>query len=213
MPTLESVRSYYSETDPVHGFDHIQRVYAMAERLAAAEGADLEIVRAAALLHDAEGSATAGGEEGRAEHQHESAALAGKILQAEGWPADRIAAVQHCIRAHRFRDEREQPQTLEAQVIFDADKLDVIGAVGVARTIAFDAVTGQPIFTRPSETFLETGKIEAGEQYSSYHEYFFKLRKIKDRLHTSAAQEIAAARHDFMTEFFDRLQAEYAGEL
>jgi uncharacterized protein len=74
-------------------------------------------------------------------------------------------------------------------------------------------VTGQPIFTRPSETFLETGKIEAGEQYSSYHEYFFKLRKIKDRLHTPAAQEIAAARHDFMAEFFDRLQAEYAGEL
>jgi uncharacterized protein len=213
MPTLDSVRQYYSTTDPVHGFDHIERVYAMAERLARAEGADLEIVRAAALLHDAEGSATAGGEEGRAEHQHESAELAAKVLRAEEWPKERIEAVQHCIRAHRFRDEREQPQTLEAKVIFDADKLDVIGAIGVARTVAFDAVIGQPVLSTPSETFLKTGKIEEGEQYSSYHEYLFKLRKIKDRLHTPSARAVAEGRHQFMEEFFARLQAESAGKI
>jgi uncharacterized protein len=213
MPTLESVRSFYPDDDPVHGFDHIERVYRMAERLAAAEGADIEIVRAAALLHDAEGSATAGGEEGRLEHQLASAELAGKVLVSDGWSEERIEAVRHCIRAHRFRDNREQPQTVEAKVIFDADKLDVIGAIGVARTVAFDAVIGQPVFSMPSEQFIKTGVPEQDETYSSYHEYLFKLSKIKDRLFTPSARLIAEDRHRFMDNFFRRLRAETAGEM
>ena len=68
----------------------------------------------------------------------------------------------------------ETPQTLEAKILFDADKLDVIGAVGVARTIAFDVVVNQPIYTEPSERFLATGEKEPGEPHSSYHEYLFK---------------------------------------
>ena len=63
MPTIESARTWYPEVDPVHGFDHILRVYRMVGKLATAEGADLEIVQAAALLHDAQGSQTSGGEE------------------------------------------------------------------------------------------------------------------------------------------------------
>ena len=59
MPTIDQARHWYPDLDPVHGFDHVLRVYRMAERLALAEGADIEIVHAAALLHDAEGSATA----------------------------------------------------------------------------------------------------------------------------------------------------------
>lgn len=213
MPTMESVRPLYPTDDPVHGFDHIERVYRMAEHLAFAEGADLEIVRAAALLHDAEGSATAGGDEGRIEHQIASAEFAGKMLRAEGWPEERVLAVQHCIRSHRFRDKREQPATLEAKVIFDADKLDVIGAIGVVRTVAYDVVTGSPVFSLPSEQFLKTGVIEPGEKYSSYHEYLFKLSKIKDRLYTSTARTLAEDRHRFMDEFFSRLLDETAGKI
>src|SRR3989304_3806485 len=99
MPTIETARAWYPDDDPVHGFDHILRVYRMAERLAHAEGADLEIVRAAALLHDAEGTTPGGAE--RANHHHSSAEFAAEILGAEGWSPERIAAVQHCIRAHR----------------------------------------------------------------------------------------------------------------
>ena len=128
MPTLEQARTWYTDADPVHDFSHVERVYRMAEKISAAEGADVEIVRAAALLHDVEGSAPEGA--GRASHHHESAEFAAEVLQAEGWPAERIAAVQHCIRAHRFRDRSEPPATLEAQVLFDADKLDVLGAIG-----------------------------------------------------------------------------------
>jgi uncharacterized protein len=213
MPTIETAHSWYDNSDPVHGFDHILRVYRLAERIALAEGADLEIVRAAALLHDAEGSATVGGDQGRLEHHQASAEFARQVLQAEGWQEERIAQVAHCIRAHRFRDESEQPQTLEAKILFDSDKLDVIGAIGVARTIAFDVVVGQPIYAEPSEQFLRTGQKIDGEAHSSYHEYLFKLRKIKDRLHTATARMLAEDRHRFLEEFFTRLPAEIQGEI
>ena len=213
MPTIEAARTWYPEVDPVHGFDHILRVYRMVEKLAKAEGADLEIVQAAALLHDAQGSQTSGGEEGRLDHHQASAEFAHQILAAEGWSADRIAAVQHCILAHRFRDNSNIPQTLEAKILFDADKLDVIGAVGVARTIAYDVVVNQPVYAEPSNRFLESGQKEPGEPHSSYHEYLFKLRLIKDRLYTRTAQAIAEERHRFMVQFFDRLVGEERGEI
>ena len=184
----------------------------MVERLAVEEDADLDIVRAAALLHDAQGSQTEGGEEGRQDHHHASSDFARHILEGEGWPPDKILAVQHCIRAHRFRDNTEQPQSLEAKILFDADKLDVIGAVGIARTIAFDVVVNQPIYVEPSPRFFETGEKEPGEPHSSYHEYLFKLSKIKDRLFTKTAQQLAEERHRFMNEYFDRLGAEERGE-
>ena len=212
MPTIEEAKSWYSSQDPVHDFAHVMRVYFMAERLARAEQADLEIIRAAVLLHDAEGSETAGGEEGRTNHHHASAEFARQILQSEGWSDERIEQVQHCIRAHRFRDQSEHPQTLEAKILFDADKLDVIGAIGVARTIAFSVIVSQPFYARPSERFLKTGEKEPGEQHSSYHEYLFKLSKVKDLMFTPEARAIADRRHNFMVEYFDHLRAEFNGE-
>lgn len=213
MPTIEEARAWYSTNDPVHGFDHVLRVYHMAERLAREVGADVEIVRAAALLHDAEGSATEGGDEGRLDHHEDSARFARQVLKAEGWPEARIEAVEHCIRAHRFRAQQEPPKSLEAKVLFDADKLDVLGAIGVVRTIAYDVVVDAPVYTEPSERFLETGEKETGEEHSSYHEYLFKLSKIKDMLFTPQAREIADGRHQFITEFFERLGAELRGEM
>lgn len=211
MLNLEIARQWYPERDPVHGFDHIERVYRMAERLALAEGADLEIVRAAALLHDIEGSHPAGDE--RANHHHQSADIAAEILRTEGWSSERIAAVQHCIRAHRYRDNREPPATIEAKVLFDADKLDVLGAIGVARVIGYAVQAGQPVFTEPSPRFMATGEEEPGEPHSAYHEHLFKLSKIKDRLFTASARQIAAARHEYLEEYFKRLIAERKGDL
>lgn len=207
MPTLEMVQTLYSDSDPVHGFDHIMRVTRMAEKIALAEGADLQIVRAAALLHDAEGS-QATDKAKRKQHHHASAAFAGEILLAEGWDAERIAAVQHCIRAHRFRDASEPPQTLEAQVIFDADKLDAIGAIGLARLIAFVSQTGQPLYTVPSAQFIQTGKKEAGEIHSAYHEYIFKLSKLKERMFTATGKAIAQERQPVLEIFFAQLMNE-----
>jgi len=209
MPTVEQAQAWYPDYDPVHGFDHILRVLRMAERIAKAEGADLEIVRAAALLHDASGAETGG--EKRSEHQHHSAEFAKEVLEAEGWPLERIATVQHCIRAHRFRGD-EVPQSLEAKILFDADKLDVIGAFGVARTLAYDVVMHWPFHAEVSEQFLKTGKKIEGETHSSYHEFIFKLGRIKNRLHTKTAKQIAEGRQKFLNEFFAQLDAEARGE-
>jgi len=210
MPTIHQARQWYANNDPVHGFDHVLRVYHMAEQLARAEGADLELVRAAALLHDAEGSAPQD-EQSRASHHEASAFFARTVLEAEGWPETRIAAVTHCIQAHRYRTT-ESPQSLEAKILFDADKLDVIGAFGVARTIAYAVQANQPIFAEPSERFVSIGEKEPGEPHSSYHEYLFKLRKVKDRLFTDGARRIAESRHSFLTLFYEQLVAETRGE-
>lgn len=213
MLSIDSARIWYPDDDPVHGFDHVLRVYHMAESLAQIEGADLEIVRAAALLHDAQGSATAGGDIGRFNHQHASAEFARQVLLAEGWREEKIAAVQHAIRAHRFRDGSEPPRTLEAKILFDADKLDVLGAIGIVRVVAYAVVAGQPVYAEPSARFLATGEKEPGEAHSAYHEYLFKLSKIKDRLYTSTARALAEERHRFLADFYSRLAAEERGEL
>lgn len=214
MPSIEQARAWYADADPVHDFNHILRVLALAERLARAMGADLEIVRAAVLLHDAHGAAPGtgtGGEAGRAAHHLESAEFAGAVLRGEGWPAERIEAVQHCIRAHRFRGT-EAPRSLEAQILFDSDKLDVLGAIGAARALAYAALAGQPLTGEPSASFRATGQKEPGEPHTPYHEFLFKLSKIKGRLHTPAARALAEERHRYLAEFFDRLALEVRGE-
>ena len=135
MISIEEARSHYPASHAAHGFDHVLRVLALAERIAEAEGADMEIVRAAVLLHDV----------GRAEqrrtgicHARIGAARAREILS--GHPPERVEVVAEAIAAHRFRGDK-MPRTLEAQVLYDADKLDAIGAIGVAR--AYAMVEGQ----------------------------------------------------------------------
>ncbi|MCJ7513206.1 MAG: HD domain-containing protein [Anaerolineales bacterium] len=210
MPTHAQARQWYSAKDPVHGWDHVQRVCALAERLAREEGADVDLVRAAALLHDVTGAAPEVSEEragGRASHELASAEFARRQLAEEGWSEPRIEAVLHCIRAHRFRSS-EPPASLEARVLFDADKLDVLGAFGAARTIAYAVQDGMPIYAKPSEQFLATGETEPGEPHSAYHEYRFKLRHIWDRLHTDAARRVGQQRQAVLIGFFEALAAE-----
>lgn len=217
MPTIEDARSWYPQNDPIHGIEHILRVYRLAERIAVEEGAELRIVRAAVLLHDAQGPNSENEEPSqinptsRSAHHHHSARFAGDILRAEGWGEEDIAAVQHCIRTHRFRDDTEKPETLEAKVLFDADKLDAIGAIGVARAIAYAARAGQPIYSPPSEHFLQTGETIPSEPHSAYHEYLFKLRVLKRRMFTPSGRDLAEERHRFMAEFFERLASEIYG--
>ena len=211
MLSIEMVYEWYSDDDPVHGVDHVLRVYQMAEQIARAEMADLAIVCAAALLHDAQGSVPGREGEDRENHHHASADFARQVLEKEGWPAERIVAVQHCIRAHRYRST-EEPRTLEAKVLFDADKLDVLGAIGVARTIAYAVQAQQPVYAQPSPLFLRSGKKEPGEPHSAYHEFIFKLRHVKERLYTATARKLAEARHAFLTAFYEQLVAEVHGE-
>ena len=198
MPTIEEARGFYPDDDPVHGFSHILRVYRLCERIGRQENADLTIVRAAALLHDVEGDVDV-----REEHHLAAARFAEKTLIKERWSEEAIKAVVHCIRAHRFRDDSEKPQTVEAQVLFDADKIDAIGAVGVARAVAYAVRAGMDVYAPPSDLYLSSGKYEPGESQTVAHEYLFKLRHIKDRLFTPSGRSLAAERHELMVRFFE----------
>ncbi len=208
MPTVEQARKWYPTNDPVHGFDHVLRVMRSAEEIGAQLGADLDILRAAALFHDAAG---ADPREDRAQHENASAEFATQVLKEEGWTEARIQAVTDCIVSHRYRG-KQRPESLEAQILFDADKLDVIGAFGVARTLGYAMQADQPIFAEPSVKFLESGESEPGEPHSAYHEYLFKLRHVRERLHTEPAKRLAAEREQVLVSFFDQLAAEARSE-
>ena len=214
MLDFAAARQWYPEDDAVHGFDHVERVYKLAEKIAKAEGADWRIVRAAVLLHDAVDKQTAQqNEQHRLKHHHASAEFAERVLGEGGWSQQDITAVVHCIRSHRFRDDSEQPLTLEAKVLFDADKLDAIGAIGVARAVAYAASHGMPAYAPVSDKFLRTGTLEDGEKHSAYHEYIYKLRKLKGRLYTAYARKLGEERDRFMAEYFERLRKEASGEI
>ena len=198
MPTIEQARAYYQDDDPVHGFSHVLRVYRLCEKIGQEENADLRILRAAALLHDIEGDVDL-----RKNHHLAAADFAEEILVKEGWKEDQIQAVLHCIRAHRFRNQDEEPETLEAKVLFDADKIDAIGAVGIARAVSYAVRAGMDVFAPPSQQYLSTGELAPGESQSVSHEYLYKLRHLKDRMFTKTGRSLAQERHDLMVSFFD----------
>ena len=203
MITIKEVRQYYKGADAVHDFDHVLRVVVMAERLAREEGADLEIVRTAALLHDV---ARGHGDRLIADHAQAGAEFAQRLLQ--GQPAEKVEAVAHAIAAHRFRSG-PAPQTLEAKVLHDADKLDAIGAIGVARAFAFGGHEGQRLWAEVPPDYQEAQ--DTRHEHTPAHEYQIKLLKIKDRLLTESARKLAQDRHRFMVAYFQQLELEVRG--
>ena len=203
MIGIEEARQYYSDTDAAHDFDHVLRVLALAERIGQAEGAAMEIVRAAALLHDI---ARAEEERTGACHARVGAERARQILT--GYPADKVEAVAQAIASHRFRDE-VVPQTLEAKVVYDADKLDAIGATGIARAYAMAGRRGQHLWAEtPVGSLVELQSID----YTPVHELTFKLSRLKEAVFTATAHQIAEERHRYMVEFFARLEEEVHGK-
>jgi len=195
IPTLsvERVKPLYGG-EAAHDFDHALRVLTTAERIGRAEGADPAIVRAAALLHDI------GREQERREggdHATLGATRARELLA--DWPAPAVDAVCHAIACHRFRVQRP-PRTVEAKVVHDADKLDAIGAVGVARAFAYGGAHGRRLWAEDGE----------GE-HTSLQEFRVKLRRIRERLLTDEARRIADERHAFMVTFFERMADEVRG--
>jgi len=201
MIRIEDARAYYSD-DPVHGFDHILRVLALAEHIARLEGADLEIVRAAVLLHDI---ARGEDEANQGDHAALAAERARAILRDQ--PPERVEAVCQAIATHRFR-VGPQPETLEARVLFDADKLDAIGAVGIARAFAYAGQHGQRLGT---EADLSPDPQDASE-HTPLDEFKQKLVHLRQRMTTATGRALAEERHAFMLAFFDRLAAEMRGE-
>jgi uncharacterized protein len=210
---MEAARQLYERSGSGHDFDHVLRVVALAEEIAQAEGAARMVVHTAALLHDV------GESEGRKDHHLRSAAIAREILADQ--PPEFVDAVAHAIEAHRFRAD-PAPSTLEAKVVSDADKLDAIGAIGVARAFAHAGSRGTALWREPWRQIAdapasslpldaESGPKILGAGYTPVHEFVYKLNRIPERLYTATARAIAAGRLEFMHAFFDRLDAEMQG--
>jgi uncharacterized protein len=207
--TIEEVCDLYGDADSVHDFDHILRVLTLAERIAQAEGADLSIVRPATLLHDW------GRGEAEAQGQNHAAVAANRArgwLLARGEPSAWVEAVVYVIAAHRFRAAPD-PETLEAQVLFDADKLDAIGATGIARAFAFGGAHGQRLWAPRDAVDRSRWDTEGDDPrvHTPVHEFVVKLSRIKERLYTNEGRAIAEERHRYMEAFYLRLDDEVHG--
>ena len=134
--------------------------------------------------------------------------MAAGILQDLDIPDNRRAGIIHCIASHRFR-KGPAPATIEARVLFDADKIDAIGAVGIARAYLFAGEIGARLHS-PETDIAETRPYSTDD--TGYREYRVKLSKIADRIMTDEGKRIAAGRHRFMEAFFDRFLREYDGK-
>jgi len=209
--SIDEARTHYQGADAAHDFDHVLRVLRLAERIGAAEGADMEVLRAAALLHDV---ARAAEHAGGPCHAQAGAERVRGILR--GHDPARVEAVARAVASHRFRSG-EPPQSLEARILFDADKLDAMGAIGIARAYALAGAMGQRLWAEVPAGYLarrrDTARADfAADEHTPVHEYAFKLAHLKDALFTPTARRLAEGRHAFMAEFFRRLDCEVAGE-
>ncbi|MBE6355615.1 MAG: HD domain-containing protein [Lentisphaerae bacterium] len=187
-----------------HDFDHVCRVMHNAEKLLESyPQANREIVMLSALLHD-----IARPEEeasrGRLCHAVAGAKMVPDFLLKSGFPQELIPPVAEAVKTHRFRGKHE-PQTLEADLIFDADKLDSLGAAGIGRAFLFAGRENARLHNTAAEAL-------AAEAYSkedtAYREYLVKLRYLPRKMRSEAGRKMAVERAAFMADFFERLDKE-----
>lgn len=205
---LAAVSRRYCESEGgCHGPDHTERVHNLALHIGGMMGAKLEVLSAAALLHDI-GRQQETRTRGKICHAEKGAELARKILAECGLLPATIEEVVHCIETHRYRNHK-RPTSLEAKILYDADKLDSIGAIGIGRAFLFAGQVGARLHN-------ENNNIENTTSYSvddtAYREFKVKLCKIKERMLTPEGKRIAEERHAFMKVFFKRLEKEINGD-
>jgi len=191
-----------------HDKFHVERVYNLALRIAKEENysVDLDVIKAAALLHDV---ARAMEDEGKIDdHAIESAKIAREILKEVGFPETKIEKVAYCIMMHRFRNNLK-PESLEAQILQDADRLDMLGAIGIARVFSRGGWDNIPIYDPsipPKEKY-------DGKSLTSINHIYEKILKIKNTINTRTGKKIAEERHKFIEQYLERFIKEWKGEL
>lgn len=191
-----------SLTDSAHDIQHVQRVLANADKLLAVEGGRTHIVRVALLLHELFNYPKG----------HPCSHLSGDVcaeraevvLRENAFPHTEIPLVVTCIREHSF-SKGIIPQTLEGQLVQDADRLDAIGAIGIARCFATCAEMGRP-FYQPTDPFCTTRSPD-DKQWGLDH-FYRKLFQLKDGMHTETARQLASERTRFMQRFVEQLGQE-----
>ena len=181
---LNFVETFFRQSGS-HGLDHTLRVTRLCEEIGKTEGADMQILIPAALFHDV---ARPLEKETGIPHEEEGARIAEEYLRSNGCDESRIRAIVHAIRSHRF-SRGTKPETLEAKVLSDADKLDSMGAIGIARA------------------FMQAG--EHGNSIEDTCAHFHeKLLNLRDLMYTDTAAGVAEERHELLQRFSDTLKDE-----
>ena len=190
--------------DSAHDKEHIYRVlYNALEIAKEEENIDYDVLITACLLHDI------GRKEQFADpslcHAMVGGEKAYRFLTDHGFDAVFAEKIRHCIQTHRFR-KAMRPESIEAKILFDADKLDVTGAVGIARTLMYKGDMAEPIYH-----VLPDGEISDGTQDTSssfFREYKFKLEKLYDRFYTAGGMKLARQRQGIASAFYESLYRE-----
>lgn len=202
----ELAKNYCDSEGGCHGPDHALRVEKTAIYIGRQMGARLDILAAGAILHDI-GRRKETSLKGALCHAVYGAELARPILQNLDFAPDDIEAICTTIISHRYRGENI-PQSLEAKILFDADKLDSIGAIGIGRAFLFAGEIGAVLHN--SSTDISGTKSYTSDD-TAYREFKVKMCHIKERMITPLGRELALERHAFMEIFFNRLDKEFFG--
>lgn len=205
-------------TCSAHNLDHVFRVTNLCLLIAESEkDVDLDILIPAALLHDIARVEESKDQTGKIDHAVLGSEIAGYILEKLGYKQVNIQKIKDCILAHRFRTGHV-PDTIEEKILFDADKLDVIGASGIARTFMLAGQFGQSLSADDEsiDEYLQNNTVENGRlkdvsKHSPFIEYELKFKKVPDKLYTKKAKEIGKERLAFMEHYFKRLKEEIKG--
>ena len=202
---MKTVELLLHNQSPAHDFQHILRVYKNAEMISRQEdGVDLDIVLAAALLHDL--VVYPKGSSKTINSADDSSDLAKKILfEYKNYPIEKIEKVADTIRTHSY-SKKLIPSTLEGKILQDADRLDAIGAIGIARTFSVGGSENRSLYN-PKDPFCESDRGLDDTRWTLDH-IKKKLLILKNSMHTKTAKEIAKQRTDFIESFLNQLRKE-----
>lgn len=189
--------------DGAHDSQHIYRVLYSSLDIAKDYEAITDVLMAAALLHDIGRDAQY--KDAKLDHAAVGAEMAYDFFKEIGWPETSAKHVKDCISTHRYRNNNF-PESIEAKILFDADKLDAAGTMGIARTLAYNGIVGDPLYCTDEQGNVLTG--EAAEPPSFFHEYNKKLKNIYERFYTDRAREIALSRQRSGIEFYKSMYEE-----
>ncbi|MFD1928188.1 HD domain-containing protein [Sporosarcina siberiensis] len=197
----QSVLSIYEKFDASHDYAHIERVLKNAEKIMSTEpSANQNVIRLAVLLHDIED----------AKYFSEKNPTSFDILTSLGVKSELIEEILHCILSVSFSGGNEKEITsIEGAIIRDADRLDAIGAIGIARTFAFGGAKGRKLYDVDEEVRLKMSEKEYRQRGTASVTHFHeKLLLLRDLMITKEGKKLAEERHAFMVLFLEQLENE-----
>jgi len=208
MITLEDVKQYYIMVG--HSLNHLKRVYKNALKIAETEECDVEVVKAAALLHDIARNLDADNPKGPC-HAEEGAKMAQEILEKHDYTKEQKENIVHCIKVHRYSTGLK-PETIEAGILQDADRLDALGATIIARVIHHSGWVKGPIH---DPSIPPSKKYKGGAHTTTAINHFYeKILKIKpETFNTKKGQELANNRYNYTKRFVEQFLKEWNCEI